>query len=262
MRLRAASAHGQCPAPIYGDVRLCAAVAIARIGVEGDTDEPAARARSSASPHAISGHKLPIYRGARRRRRARGTTRTPGFFGRRPRGRLGSRTLKGGHRPRVRPTQPGAQRPRWCALPPWEELRSSFLMSGPWPGHPSAATASSVALGGWPARARRPLRCWRARGLISILRNHQDESSEARITRRRGRKRAACVTTSSADTTCERVGGAPRSADLLWKEEHFRTVANQQQQQQHHCLCVQLLHCIDTAQHASDAALAASLRHA
>ena len=184
------------------------------------------------------------------------------LFGRRPRGRLGSRTLKGGHRPRVRPTQPGAQRPRWCALPPWEELRASSLMSGPWPGHPSAATASSVVLGGWPAQVRRPLRCWRARGLISLLRNRQDESSEARITRRRGRKRAACVTTSSADTTCERCGRRTTERRSSDREEHFRTVANQQQQQQHHCLCVQLLHCIDTAQHASDAALAASPRHA
>ena len=183
-------------------------------------------------------------------------------LGRRPRGRLGSRTLKGGHRPRVRPTQPGAQQPRWCVLPPWEELRSSSLMNGPWPGHPSATTASSVVLGGWPAQARQPLRCWRARGLISILRNRQDESSEARITRRRGRGRAACVTTSSADTTCECCG---RRTTERRSSVEGRTLQDRGQPTTTttlHCLCVQLLHCIDTAQHASDAALAATLRHA
>ena len=132
-------------------------------------------------------------------------------------------------------------------------------MRGPWPGHPSAATASSVVLGGWPARARRPLRCWRARGLISILRNHQGESSEARITRRRGRKLRDYELGRHHLRTCGRRTTERRSS------VEGRTLQDRGQPTStttHHCLCVQLLHCIDTAQHASDAALATTLRHA
>ena len=145
--------------------------------------------------------------------------------------------------PRSRPTQPGARRPRWCALrAPWEELRSSSLMCGLWPGRPSHTVAPGIVLDDRASAGALVSRGASGRAPHLHLEKPSDRSSEARITRRRRRRSAACVTTSSADTTCEACGR--RTTERRSRGEktshqdrglHFHNT--------HSCLCVQLLHC-------------------